>query len=127
MIFRDSLSQLQVNNLCRFEQPYGQPIVTAYDVNLQGRLPNQGNNNYDIEIKLYSCNGETFIKDVTNSFRIQFAKSIYNFRYFNLQLKEFAEDFPSDCFTLQVEVRNQGQIVFNKTTETYKRLHPDKR
>lgn len=125
MIFRDSLSQLQANNLCRFEKPYAQPVVTASDITLQCPLPNQGLNDYDIEIKLYSCNGETFIENVTDQFRIQFAKSIKNTRYCNLQLLEFGEEWPADCFTLQVHITNGGQTIFNKTTETYIRLHPD--
>lgn len=126
MIFRDTQAQLQANNLCRFEKPYSQPVVTPSDINLQGRLPMQGANAYDIEIKLYDCSGNVFIADVTEYFRVLFATSIYNFRYFNLQLREFSEDFP-DCFTLQVKVTNNGQLIFNKITESYKRLHPDKR
>lgn len=127
MIFVDTLSQLQINNLCGFEKPYSQPVIVASDINLQGRLPEQSWNNYAITIELFNCNGETFVKDVTDQFRIQFAKSIYNFRYFNLQLREWGEEFPIDCFTFKVEVKNNGQIVFSKITETYRRLHPDKR
>ncbi|WP_312208287.1 hypothetical protein [Empedobacter sp.] len=127
MIFVDTLSQLQINNLCGFEKPYSQPVIVASDINLQGRLPEQTWNDYTIEIKLYNCNGETFIKDVTDQFRIQFAKSIYKFRYFNLQLREWGNNFPTDCFTFKVEIKNNGQTIFNKITETYRRLHPNKR
>ncbi|MDK7375958.1 hypothetical protein QP519_10470 [Weeksella virosa] len=127
MIFVDSLSQLRINNLCRNEKPYSQPVVTASDINLQGRLPEQSLNNYSVKVVLYNCTGEVFIQDVTNRFRIQFGVSIYNFRYFNLQLREWGEDFPVDCFTLRVEIRNNGQLIFNKITETYQRLNHSKR
>ncbi|MEG0187960.1 hypothetical protein [Algoriella sp.] len=127
MIFVDTLSQLQLNNLCGFEKPYSEPVIVASDINLQGQLPEQTWNDYTIEIKLYNCNGEVFIKDITHQFRIQFAKSIYNFRYFNLQLREWANEFPIDCFTFQIEIKNSGQTVFNKITETYRRLHPNRR
>lgn len=126
MIFRDTQAQLQANNLCRFEKPYSQAVVTPSDINLQGRLPMQGANDYDIQINLFDCTGNVFIADVTEYFRILFATSIYNFRYFNLQLREFSEDFPT-CFTLQVKVTNNSQLIFNKITESYKRLFPDKR
>lgn len=127
MIFVDSLSQLRINNLCGNEKPYSQPVVTASDINLQGRLPEQSSNNYSAIVRLYNCNGEVFIQDVTNRFRIQFGISIYNFRYFNMQLHEWGEDFPAECFTLRVEIRNNGQLIYNKITETYQRLNHSKR
>ena len=126
MIFRDTQAQLQANNLCRFEKPYSQPFVTPSDINLQGKLPLQGLNDYTIEIKMFDCTGNVFIEDVTDYFRVLFATSIYNFRYFNLQLREFTNDFVG-CFTLQVKVFNGTTIVFNKITESYKRLYAEKR
>lgn len=127
MIFVDTLAQLQINNLCHFEKPYLQPVIMPSDINLQGRLPEQLYESYQINIGLYNCKGNIYLGDVTRHFRILFAKSIYNFKYFNLQLKEWGEEFSQDCFLFKVEIRNMGHIIFNKITEPYSRKHPNKR
>lgn len=127
MILVNNLSQLQQYNLAYKEDLYFQPVVLPADICLQGFLPKQVQNDYSIEILLVSYDGDEFIADITDSFRVLFAVSIYNQNYFNIQLKEFPEIFGEvELFTLKIIVRNAGMLLFSKITEPYRRLRTSK-
>ena len=128
MILLNNLSQLQQYNLAYKEQLYFQSIVLPSDICLQGFLPKQIQNNYSIEVHLMSWDGDQFIADITEAFKVLFAISNNNQNYFNVQLKHF-EDFEKydiELFILKIIVRNNGLLLFSKITEPYRKLKTSK-
>ncbi|MFC7347303.1 hypothetical protein ACFQO9_11300 [Chryseobacterium zhengzhouense] len=124
MILLNNLSQLQQYNLAYKEDLYFQPIVLPTDVSLQGFLPKQSQNNYNIEIHLMSWDGDQFISDITHSCKVLFGISNNNQNYFNVQLKNF-EDFEKydvELFILKIIIKNNNAHLFSKLTEPYRRL-----
>lgn len=128
MILLNNLSQLQQYNLAYKEALYFQPIVIPSDISLQGLLPKQVHNNYSIEIHLMSWDGDQFIADISNSFKVLFAISNNNQNYFNIQLKHFEdfEKYDTELFILKIIVRNNGLLLFSKITEPYRKLKTSK-
>ncbi|MBD3904475.1 hypothetical protein NAL32_07500 [Chryseobacterium sp. Ch-15] len=127
MILLNNLSQLQQYNLAYKEDLYFQPIVLPTDISLQGFLPKQIHNDYSIEIILMSWDGDEFIADITDSFKVLFATSSNNQNYFNIQLKEFIDIFnTTELFTLKIIVRNAGFFLFSKITEPFRKLKTSK-
>lgn len=127
MILINNLSQLQQYNLAYKQNLYFQPIVLPADISLHGFLPKQIQNDYSIEVQLTSYDGDEFIADITNSFKVLFAVSSNNQNYFNVQLREFPAIFDDiELFTLKIIIRNGGIILFSKITEPYRKLKSSK-
>ncbi|VXB03183.1 hypothetical protein [Chryseobacterium sp. 8AT] len=128
MILLNNLSQLQQYNLAYKEQLYFQPILLPSDICLQGFLPKQIQNNYSIEVHLMSYDGDEFIADLTDSFKVLFAVSNANQNYFNIQLKDFDQIDKEniELFLLKVIVQNNGLLLYSKITEPYRKLKTSK-
>lgn len=123
MILIQNINRLQQYNLARREKCYCEPVVNPRDVNLQGFLPLENTNNYVVNIYLFDKSGVIFRDNVTTDFKILLGTTIYNQRYFNVELKEFSSKFVDDCFILQIEVTNDGVRVFDMVTEMYCRRY----
>ncbi len=108
-----SINDLQVNNLCRNEEVYCEPVFVPEDIKLQIRIPYQIATDYVISIKIFDIN----LDEVTDLvFDYLIGTDSEGNRYINIVAKELPEE---TCFHLKVVIENDGLTIFSKYTERY--------
>ena len=121
MTWFDRIEDLQYYHQPKDVPCYCEAITYPQDMYLQGQMP-AGNNNYTINIYVYSANGLTQYEDATTYFDTYFFKvpGIAT-HYFNARLRSFSPAMCAhECYILRVVVtQNDGVTMFNKYTERY--------
>jgi hypothetical protein len=109
-----SITELQINNLCRNEDCFAETVFVAEDIKLQIRIPNQVENDYTVAVNVF----DTDFNDTGSlDFDYLIANDTDGNRYINIRAKTIPNE---SCFYLYVNILNGETSIFGKYTEQYR-------
>ena len=108
-----SIADLQINNLCRNEECYCEPVFVPEDIKLQVRVPYQAATDYEVAVTVFDAELNETVPLV---FDYLIGTDSEGERYINIVAKQLPAE---SCFYLKVVVTNEDFTVFSKYTERY--------